>query len=163
VLRKAMGVEIDCPTELKNVAFWDYWENTAWADTIGVGGTRIQVMSVGFGWLWFIPLGPTRTSLGLVCPASYYLRAGKSPEELYVAAIAESERISELIRGGRRSGNLRSRKDWSYVAERQSGDNWFLVGEAAGFADPILSAGMTLTHTGARELAYTLIALSDGA
>jgi flavin-dependent dehydrogenase/uncharacterized protein YjhX (UPF0386 family) len=163
VLRKAMGVEIDCPTELKNVAFWDYWENTAWADTIGVGGTRIQVMSVSFGWLWFIPLGPTRTSLGLVCPASHYKQAGKTPEELYVTALAESERISELIRGGTRTGEVRSRKDWSYVAQRQSGENWFLVGEAAGFADPILSAGLTLTHVGARELAYTLFALSETA
>jgi flavin-dependent dehydrogenase len=163
VLRKAMGVAIDCPTELKNVAFWDYWENTKWADTIGVGGTRIQVMSVDYGWLWFIPLGPTRTSLGLVCPASYYKRAGRSPTQLYEQALADSERISELIQGGTRSGEIRSRNDWSYIAERQSGENWFLVGEAAGFADPILSAGLTLTHVGARELAYTLIAIDDGA
>lgn len=161
VLRKAMGVEIDCPTELKNVAFWDYWENTAWADTIGVGGTRIQVISVDFGWLWFIPLGPTRTSLGLVCPASYYKDSGKTPEELYEIALNSSERIGELTRGGTRSGEVRTRKDWSYVADRQSGANWFLVGEAAGFADPILSAGLTLTHVGARELAYTLFALDD--
>jgi flavin-dependent dehydrogenase len=163
VLRRAMGVEIDCPTELKNVAFWDYWENARWADNIGVGGTRIQVMSVGFGWLWFIPLGPTRTSLGLVCPASYYKEAGKTPDDLYVEALAASERITELTRGGTRTGEIRSRKDWSYIAERQSGENWFLVGEAAGFADPILSAGLTLTHVGARELAYTLFALADGA
>jgi hypothetical protein len=41
------------------------------------------------------------------------------------------------------------------------GENWFLVGETAGFADPILSAGMTLTQTGARELAFTLIELIE--
>lgn len=161
VLRRAMGVEIDCPTQLKNVAFWDYWENTQWADTVGVGGTRIQVMSVGFGWLWFIPLGPTRTSVGLVCPAAYVKQAGKTPEELYLTAIAASPRISDLTLGGSRSGDLRSRKDWSYIAERQFGENWFLVGEAGGFADPILTAGLMLTHAGARELAYTLMTL-DG-
>jgi hypothetical protein len=38
-----------------------------------------------------------------------------------------------------------------------------LVGEAGGFADPILAAGLTLTHTGAREAAYTLLALDEGA
>ncbi|MGP1309845.1 MAG: NAD(P)/FAD-dependent oxidoreductase, partial [Phycisphaerales bacterium] len=27
ILRKAMGVKIDAPTLLQNVAFWDYWEN----------------------------------------------------------------------------------------------------------------------------------------
>lgn len=162
VLRKAMDVEIDCPTELKNVAFWDYWENTKWADTVGVGGTRIQVLSIDFGWLWFIPLGPTRTSIGLVCPATYFKQAGKTPEELYVAAIAACPRITDLAQGGSRSGDVRARKDWSYVAQRQSGANWFLVGEAGGFADPILSAGLMLTHVGARELAYTLIALDEG-
>jgi flavin-dependent dehydrogenase len=35
------------------------------------------------------------------------------------------------------------------------------VGEAAGFADQILAAGMTLAHTGARELAYTILALEQ--
>lgn len=61
ILRRAMGVEIDCPTLLKNIAIWDYWTNTAWAETIGSGGTRVQIISVGFGWLWFIPITPTKT------------------------------------------------------------------------------------------------------
>ena len=34
-----------------------------------------------------------------------------------------------------------------------------LVGEAAGFADPVLAAGMMLAHVGARELAYVLAEL----
>jgi flavin-dependent dehydrogenase len=46
-------------------------------------------------------------------------------------------------------------------SDRTVGENWFLVGEAAGFADPILAAGMTLAHTGARELAYTILALEQ--
>ena len=47
------------------------------------------------------------------------------------------------------------------MADKTVGENWFLVGEAAGFADPILAAGMTLAHTGARELAYTILALAE--
>jgi hypothetical protein len=43
-----------------------------------------------------------------------------------------------------------------------AGENWFLIGESAGFADPILSAGMTLAHTGARECAYTILELDRG-
>jgi hypothetical protein len=119
-------------------------------------------MSVGYGWLWFIPLGPTRTSLGLVCPAEYYKSAGKSPEELYANAVRSEARIARLTANGTRSGRVRTTTDWSFLADRTTGENWFLVGEAAGFADPILSAGMTLTHTGGRELAYTLLALLAG-
>lgn len=161
VLRRALGVGVDCPTLLKNIAVWSYWNNTQWADTIGKGGTRVQVISVGFGWLWFIPISPTRTSLGLVVPASYYKQSGKSTEELYHAAVAASERITSLLEGATRETGLFSTNDWSFISERLYGKNWFLVGEAAGFADPILAAGLTLTHVGAKELAYTLLALRN--
>ncbi|MCI0674607.1 MAG: hypothetical protein L0Y42_02395, partial [Phycisphaerales bacterium] len=86
----------------------------------------------------------------------------QTPESLYYQALGQSDRISKLITKGKASGTIRTTKDWSFCAERTYGENWFLVGEAAGFADPILSAGLTLTHTGARELAYTIIALDQG-
>lgn len=162
ILRRAMGVQIDCPTKLKNIAIWDYWENAEWAVEIGVGGTRIQIMSLGYGWLWFIPLGPTRTSLGLVCPAEYYKQSGKTPEQLYSEAVHSEARISKLVRNATRTGKVSTTNDWSFLADRCYGANWFLVGECAGFADPILSAGMALTHTGARELAYTLLEINRG-
>lgn len=163
ILRRSLGVEIDCPTVLKNIAIWDYWTNTAWADTIGHGGTRVQVISVGFGWLWFIPITPTRTSLGLVCPASYYKSSSKSPEQLYTEAIAASDRINGFLKGATRENVLRTTNDWSFISDRLYGKNWFLVGECAGFADPILAAGLTLTHVGARELAYTILAIESKA
>jgi hypothetical protein len=43
-----------------------------------------------------------------------------------------------------------------------AGENWFLVGESAGFADPILAAGLTLTHWSAREAAYTINEMEKG-
>lgn len=52
-LRRAMDIEVEEPTLLKNVAFWDYFENTEWAVSIGVGGTRVQVLSLPYGWMWF--------------------------------------------------------------------------------------------------------------
>jgi flavin-dependent dehydrogenase len=162
VLRRALGVQTDCPTKLKNIAIWDYWHNTEWAAHIGTGGTRIQVMSLGYGWLWFIPIGPTRTSLGLVCSAEYYKQTGKAPEELYLEAVHSDERVARLIANGTRRGWVSTTNDWSFLSERTYGENWFLVGETAGFADPILSAGLTLTHAGGRELACTLLELTRG-
>jgi len=157
VLRRAFGVEIEAPTKLKNMAMWDYWENAKWAVEIGVGGTRVQVISVDYGWLWFIPLSPTRTSLGLIVPIEYYKKSGKSAEELYERAIQDAPRISELIQGATREGVVRKTRDWSYIAEKLTGENWFLVGQSAGFSDPILAAGMTLAHSGARHVAYILL------
>ncbi len=159
ILRKALDVPIDCPTSLRNIAIWDYWQNADWAVKIGVGGTRIQIMSLDYGWIWFIPMGPTRTSIGLVIPAETYKKSGKSPLELYLKAVAEEPHIGSLLSNAVREEKLASTKDWSFVAERIAGENWFLAGECAGFADPILSAGMTLAHTAGREVAYTILEL----
>lgn len=162
VLRRAMGVGIEAPTRLQNVAFWDYWENTEWASKFDGGATRVLVMSIGCGWIWFIPLGPTRTSIGFVCPASYYKQGDKSASELYEWALAQEPLIAQLTANASRDGEVRATKDWSFLADRCYGENWMLVGETAGFADPILAAGLTLTHTGAREAAYTVTALIKG-
>jgi flavin-dependent dehydrogenase len=162
ILRRAVGVPVEIPSNLKNVAFWDYWQNAEWAVKIGIGGTRIQVMSVGNGWLWFIPLGPTRTSIGFVCPAEYYKKSGLRPEELYMKAIQDQPRIAALVKSGEREMKFDTTKDWSFLASEMAGQNWMLVGESAGFADPILSAGLTITHSSAREAAFTMIEVLKG-
>lgn len=162
VLRKALGVPVEEPSTLRNIAIWDYWQNADWAVEIGVGGTRIQVMSLGWGWMWFIPMGPTRTSIGLVVPAAYYKETGLRPAELYARAMAEEPRIAELTRNATPEGKLESTKDWSHLCKRHYGANWFLVGECAGFADPILSAGVTMAQVSARQLAYTIAEVERG-
>ena len=162
LLRRAMGVETDVATSLQNIAVWDYWQNADWAVEIGVGATRVQVMSLGYGWIWFIPLGPTRTSVGLVIPASYYKDSGKKPGELYAEAIRHEPRISQLMKNATAEGKFQSTKDWSFIAKRLCGENWFLAGESAGFADPILAAGLTLTQAGARDCAITILELLRG-
>jgi len=162
IIRRAMDVPVEVPTALKNMAIWDYWDNADWAVEIGVGGTRVQVLSIDKGWIWFIPLGPTRTSIGFICPVDYYKSCGKTPDEIYMEALAKEPRVQELCTNAKRDGNTLTTKDWSYVAERMVGENWMLAGESAGFADPILAGGMTLAHSAAREAAYIIKAISDG-
>lgn len=161
-LRRALGVPVSVPTNLQNVAFWDYWQNAKWAVEVGVGGTFVQVLSVGYGWIWFIPLGPTRTSVGLIVPAAYLKESGKSPQELYSQALHDEERVRTLMLDAVSEGRFSTTKDWSFVAEKHAGPNWFLVGESGGFADPILAAGLTITHAGAREAACTILELRRG-
>lgn len=162
VLRRAMDIEIDSPTRLQNIAFWDYWYDTGPVSNAPGHATRVLVLSIGAGWIWYIPLGPSRASIGFVCPRGYFRDSGKSKEELYLWALEQEPLIGELTANARRTGTVRGTKDWSFVADRLVGENWFLVGEAAGFADPILAAGLTLTHTAAREAAYTIVALAQG-
>lgn len=162
ILRKAMGVEADYPTKLRNIAIWQYWENTEWAVEIGTGGTRILIMSVGYGWIWFIPIGPTRTSVGLVVPLEYYKQSGKRPLEIYEQALVDQPTISGLMEEATTNGKVYTTNDWSYIADRLIGENWFLIGDSCGFADPILSAGLTLAMTGARQVAYSIMEMERG-
>ena len=162
ILRRALGVPVSEPSLLRNVAFWDYWTDAEWAITLGRGGTRVQVMSLGYGWIWFIPIAPDRTSIGLVVPAEYYKASGKRPLELYEEALRSDPLIGPLIANARAEGELRTTRDWSFVADRLAGENWLLAGESGGFADPILAAGMTLAHVAAREAAYTILARDRG-
>ena len=162
VLRRAMDVRTESPTRLQNIAIWDYWRNAQWAETLGIGGTRVQVISVHNGWIWFIPIGPDRTSVGLIVPASYYKAQGRAPADLYAEALKEDARLAGFMEGATSEGKLQTTKDWSFLSERHSGENWFLAGEASGFADPILAAGMTISHASAREAAFTILDLDRG-
>src|SRR6185437_15814555 len=87
-LRRALEIPVDVPTSLQNIAFWDYWQDAQWAETYGFGGTHVQIMSLGWGWIWFIPITPTRTSIGLVLPAEYFKKSGKTREQIYMDAVA---------------------------------------------------------------------------
>src|SRR5262249_22044672 len=106
--------------------------------------------------------GDDRTSVGFVCPADYYKNSGLSLEELYSQALSDEARITDLLKGAKREACLSTTKDWSFIAERMTGANWFLAGESQGFADPILSAGLTLTHASAREVAYIILEADRG-
>ncbi|MDR3690603.1 MAG: NAD(P)/FAD-dependent oxidoreductase [Fimbriimonas sp.] len=159
IIRRSMDVEVDSPTTLRNIALYDYWQDAEWAETICRSGTRAQIMSIGWGWLWYIAITSTRTSIGLVTPASYLKSCGKKPEDLYLEAIAAEPRISKLVGNARREKLFQTTKDWNYISDRLAGENWFLVGDACGFADPILTAGMTLAQVGARKVAYTILEL----
>ena len=162
IVRTTMDVPVHSPTSLRNIAIWDYWQNAEWAESVGVGGTFVQVMSIGWGWLWFIPLSAARTSLGLITSAEYYKNSGKTTEQLYQQAIEEEPRIRALVQNATRENQLQATKDWSYIADRLYGENWFLAGDACGFADPILAAGMSLAHMGARRVAFSILELLRG-
>lgn len=162
LIRNAMDIGVQAPTNLRNIAVWDYWQNAEWAETIGNGGTMVQVMSFGWGWLWFIPVSPTRTSIGLITSAEYYKRSGKTTEQLYLEAIAGEKRISALVKNARREDAFQATKDWSFVADRMCGENWFLAGDTCGFADPILAAGMSLAQMGARRVAFSILEILRG-
>lgn len=163
VLRSALEISTSDTSPMRMTAIWDEWENPAWSETVGRDGERAKYLSVPTGWLWFVPLGPTRASVGFVTHADYAAESGQSMAELFAVARGREPVVAELLEGASPAGNLRTAAYTPHVAQRLSGENWFLVGGAAGEADPILMTGLTLAQGGARELAYTILGLAEGA
>jgi len=162
IIRRAMKVPVEYPAKLKNIAMWDYFDGAEWSVRFGTDATRVAILSIACGWIWYIPIAQDRVSIGFVCPAEFYKTSGKTPAELYEWALAQEPLVTELTRNATPDGDVKTTKDWSFRADRLTGDNWFLAGDACGFADPILAAGLTLCMSGAREVAYALLELFRG-
>ncbi len=125
---------------------------------------NIFVVAVDIGWIWYIPLGDTLFSVGLVTDAS--LAQGINQEgrrKFYLDTLAATPEISFLLRDARiESESLYTQSDWSYICRSFQGPGYLLVGDAACFVDPILSTGVTLAMDGGLQAALAInTALSD--
>ncbi len=89
--------------------------NAEWAESVE-GGTYVQVLSIGHGWLWFIPVGPTRTSIGFVTSADYFKKSGLSTEQIYEEAVSRDSLVRKLTKDATR-GNLPQRIGASLLTE----------------------------------------------
>jgi FAD-dependent halogenase len=121
------------------------------------GGKRLpspnsgNILSAAFdsGWFWYIPLRPTLTSVGAVVRREMANKIQGDPEQALQALIAECPIISDYLRDAKRVtegqyGQLRVRKDYSYLNTKFWRPGMVLVGDAACFVDPIFSSGVHL-------------------
>ncbi|MCT9933568.1 tryptophan 7-halogenase [Planotetraspora sp. A-T 1434] len=129
----------------RNVAAYSYWTGTT-PPRHGPPGA-IQVGSIQDGWIWAIPLHDGTLSVGVVAhKQSFQSRRdqGRTIEELYGDALAESPLISGLLESGTRVRPVQVEQDFSYICEESAGPGYFIAGDAASFLDPLLSTGVHL-------------------
>jgi halogenation protein CepH len=121
------------------------------------GGKRLpppnsgNILSAAFdsGWFWYIPLSKTLTSVGAVVRRELASKVQGDPEEALQALIAECPLISDYLQDARRVtegeyGQVRVRKDYSYLNSKFWRPGMVLIGDAACFVDPIFSSGVHL-------------------
>ena len=131
----------------------------AWLD--GAGGLpgplarHVQyVVTVPDGWVWFIPISSSRTSVGVV---------SRHPRRLTREAFDAAVRRAELPLEGAvgvpdaQGRVLRFARDWSFAQSRMAGPGWLLVGDAACFVDPILSGGVDFAVRGGCSAADVIL------
>ncbi len=95
-------------------------------------------------WCWIIPLKGGDTSIGLV----YDTRIFKPPMEGTIGARLcahfQTHPVGRELLGEARpvEGDQRAFSALPYVSEQVAGDGWAMVGDAAGFIDPLYSPGL---------------------
>jgi flavin-dependent dehydrogenase len=104
---------------------------------------NIKVLFVDEGWLWAIPLGSGRLSVGLVTR-----KKGIAPHFLD-EEIKQSALLTRLLEGAHAEGEHRLIGSFSFHNERAHGPRWVCVGDAACFLDPVFSSGVSFGMVGA--------------
>ncbi len=104
------------------------------------------------GWSWRIPL-PDRVSLGIVIPSEHAAKAGTTPEERYDNLLKQDSVLRVATAGSTRLTPVMEYTNYQLVSSRLVGDGWVLLGDTAGFIDPVFSSGLLIGLTSATELA----------
>ncbi|MGF1469670.1 MAG: NAD(P)/FAD-dependent oxidoreductase [Sandaracinaceae bacterium] len=119
---------------------------------------NIRIHFVRRGWMWAIPLGQGRLSVGLVT-------RDKGLDDGWLdAALGESPTLGPLLAGARPEGPTRRIGSYSFHNDRPAGARWVCVGDAACFLDPVFSSGVSFGMVGAAHAADALVeALASGA
>jgi FADH2-dependent halogenase len=108
-------------------------------------------------WFWIIPISEERTSVGCVLDADEFARGKKTPEEVFTHWVQSSAVMRERMKDAVRVHNFHTTSDFSYYNRRLVGDRLLRVGDAAGFMDPIFSAGVYLAMRSGKLAAEAVV------
>ncbi len=136
----------------KHLALFGYFE----------GGKRLpgknsgNILCAAFeeGWIWYIPLTDTLTSVGVMVQQEHADQIQQDPEGAYYRFLGNCPKVDDFLSDATRVtegvyGQIRVRKDYSYTMENFWRPGLVLVGDAACFIDPIFSTGVHLaTYAG---------------
>jgi flavin-dependent dehydrogenase len=100
------------------------------------------------GWAWRVPL-PGRVSLGIVINPAHLKQYGNSVEKQFDAYIREEPSLKVHCQGSTRVSPVMKYNNYQLISERLHGPGWMLVGDSAGFVDPVFSSGLYLGLKGA--------------
>lgn len=127
---------------MKKIAIFAHYHGVPRSEGRNAGNTIIAV--IRDAWFWLIPITADVMSVGLVVDRDHVTSCGLKPEELLERTIAATPWMAERMKSATRETQVYVRKDFSYEMRTLVGPNFALVGDAAGFIDPIFSTGVFL-------------------
>ncbi len=144
------------PILAKRIAIYAHFRGVQRAE--GKAAGNIVIVRHGEGWFWMIPLDARRTSIGLVTTSTRMKAARLKPAELFEQIVGESPRLARLMDGAEAMTDFHVTGDYSYRARTFADRRLLLVGDAAGFLDPMFSTGVYVALFSARLAAREVLA-----
>ncbi|HUJ09682.1 MAG TPA: NAD(P)/FAD-dependent oxidoreductase [Verrucomicrobiae bacterium] len=117
---------------------------------------HITIVRIKDGWFWLIPLTNGKMSVGMVRSLDDFKRFGGTVEEWFAKTIALSRELRQRMNEALQISPFYKASDYSYYHEQLATDRALLIGDAAGFIDPIFSSGVHIA-TKSAQLATRLI------
>jgi len=118
-------------------------------------------------WFWLIPISREKVSVGCVMDQEEFTRVKTPPAELFHQIWQSSPEMVKRMKDSRLAGIIHTTSDFSYHNRRFIGPRLVRVGDAAGFMDPIFSAGVFLAmfsgKVASEAIVRSLAAGDDGA
>lgn len=140
VVGRRYGTKVD-DKELKKIAIFAHYRNVQPGGRgEDAGNTMIAVLKNA--WFWMIPINKDITSVGIVVDRDAFRDGRNSPEEVLEQSVLATPYVARRMVAAERTTQVYARKDFSYTMKKTFGPNYTLVGDAAGFIDPIFSTGV---------------------
>jgi len=150
--------------KLKKLAVFGHFERVALDEGAAAGDTVI--VRLENKWFWIIPISERKTSVGCVMDQSEFAQARQSPDEVFDRMIQVSSAMQARMKQAKLVNTIQTTSDFSYYNRRLVDPRLLRVGDAAGFMDPIFSAGVYLAmYSGklaAKVVIESLVAGDDG-
>lgn len=147
------GLRVAYP-HLRKVAVFGHFSGVA--TDAGERGTDTVIVRFPNQWFWLIPLAPDKVSVGLVMDQAELAAAQRPPKDIFADWVQRSPPLRHRMAKAQLVGSLHTTTDFSYCNRRFYGPRLLRVGDAAGFMDPIFSAGVFLAMHSAKLAAGTV-------
>ena len=127
---------------LKKLAVFGHFAGVGLDD--GDAGGDTVITRLEDKWFWIIPISAEKTSVGLVLDKDEFMKSNGSPQDIFQRWVESSPVMQQRMLRAQPVGLMQTTSDFSYFNRRLAGGRVLRIGDAAGFMDPIFSAGVYL-------------------
>ena len=139
-------------SRMRFLSLWGYFKNSRYvaadgrsypASEVGKVPPITFVTSFEEGWIWHIALRHT-TSVGLVINTNRARSMDKTErEQFFLDTLKKAPYLDRLLEtASYEQDSFCQRPDYSYYSSQLCGENFYCIGDAASFVDPIYSHGV---------------------